>query len=64
MTRGRRAFATSAAALLLSIVPLTPVWPAAWQGRWAFVAAALLALGPALVALRMLAARPPRSDSP
>ena len=59
-TAGRRAFALAVAGLLASLVPLTPLWPAAWGGRWVYVLAALLALGPALVALRMLATS--RSD--
>lgn len=63
-TRGRRAFAAAVAALLLSLVPLTPVWPAPWRGRWAFAAAALFALGPALVVLHMLASARTRGDAP
>lgn len=59
-TAGRRAFAIAVTALLISLIPLTPLWPAAWRGSWIFVLAALLALGPVLVALRMVAAwRPP-----
>ena len=56
-TPGRRAFVLAVADLLVSLVPLTPLWPAAWGGRWTYVLAALLALGPALAALRMLVPR-------
>ncbi len=64
-TPGRRAFAVAVAGLLASLVPLTPLWPAAWGGRWTYALAALLALGPALVALRMLTPkRVPRAEAP
>ena len=54
-TRGRRAFAVAVAALLASLVPLTPLWP--WRGAWVYGLAALLALGPIVAALYMLVGR-------
>jgi hypothetical protein len=66
-TRGRWAFAVAVVALLASLVPLTPLWPAAWSGGWVWSLAAVLALGPILAILRMLAARsasPPAAPSP
>jgi hypothetical protein len=53
-TRGRRAYALAAAGLLLSLVPLTPLWPAAWTGVWVWTAAAVFAFGPILAALWMM----------
>ncbi|MEP0547276.1 MAG: hypothetical protein ABJF88_10125 [Rhodothermales bacterium] len=67
VTRGRRAFAFAVAALLASLVPLTPLWPAPWGGAWVWSLAALLAFGPILAVLRMLVARrptPPAAPSP
>lgn len=40
--------------LIVSLIPLTGLWPTAWKGRWVFEAAAWAALGPVLAALYML----------
>lgn len=64
MTRGRWAFAAAVVLLLASLVSLTPVWP--WRGGWAYGLAALLALGPVLIAGWMMLARrvsPPAAPS-
>lgn len=44
-------FDSSVILLLLSLVPLTGLWPQAWRGRWALELAAWVALLPVLVAL-------------
>ena len=51
---GRRWFALSVLLLLASLLPLTPLWPAAWRGAWALTAASWATLGPVLVAIIML----------
>ncbi|MCS7350267.1 MAG: hypothetical protein RMM10_01965 [Anaerolineae bacterium] len=39
--------------MMLSLVPLTGLWPSAWSGRWVLVAAMVGALFPFLIALGM-----------
>jgi hypothetical protein len=63
---GRRWLVLAANALLLSLLPLTAPWPAAWGGVWTLHLAAWVALAPVLVALLMIGrqlaarrARPP-----
>lgn len=51
--RGRHALAAAVGLLLLSLVPLTPLWPSAWGGAWVPWAVAACALGPVLVAAWM-----------
>lgn len=41
--------------LLLSLLPMTPLFVPGWRGSWVFSAAAWAALGPAVVVLWMLA---------
>lgn len=55
--RGARWYYAAVLLLLASLLPLTTLWPAAWVGRWGFVAAAWIALGPVLAAAAMLAGR-------
>jgi hypothetical protein len=66
-TRGRSLFYGAVLLLLASLVPLTPLWPVAWVGRWAYVLAVAIAplpVGAALVMLWHGARRsPPRSPS-
>lgn len=52
-TRGRWVLAAAVLVLLASLVPLTPFWPAAWAGHWAWVAAAWVALLPVFAAAWM-----------
>ena len=52
---GRRALASAVGVLLLSLVPLTPLWPSAWGGRWVPWVVAACALGPVLAAGGMAA---------
>lgn len=40
--------------VLLTLIPLSPLWPTAWSGRWTFEVAAWASAGPILVALLML----------
>lgn len=40
--------------LILSLVPLSGLWPASWKGRWIFELAAWAAFGPVLAAIYML----------
>ena len=54
-TRGHRLFATAVALLLVSLLATTPLWPAAWGGRWVADAVAWCALGPVLAAAWMVA---------
>jgi hypothetical protein len=51
---GRRLFTIAAIILILSLVPLTRLWPVVWSGRWALTLAAWVSLGPTLVALMMI----------
>ncbi|MCA9875986.1 MAG: cbb3-type cytochrome c oxidase subunit I [Anaerolineales bacterium] len=52
--RGRRWMVTAVTLLILSLIPLTNVWPAVWHGRWTMQLAAWAALGPVIVASGML----------
>jgi len=52
--RGWRWLVTAVTLLILTLIPLTNVWPAAWHGRWTMQLAAWAALGPVLVASGML----------
>ncbi|MDX1687227.1 MAG: hypothetical protein R3248_04515 [Candidatus Promineifilaceae bacterium] len=54
-TVGRRAFTAAALLLLLSLIPLTHLWPAGWGGRWALVTASWATVGPVVAAGVMLA---------
>lgn len=49
-----RWFLSAILVLLLTLIPLTGLWPDAWAGRWALQLAAWATLGPILVALAML----------
>lgn len=51
---GQRWLVVTILALLLSLVPLTGFWPAAWSGRWALQLAAVVSLGPVIVVVVML----------
>lgn len=48
--RGATAFALAVGLMLLSLLPLTGVWPMAYAGRWTLTFAAVAALGPPLAA--------------
>ena len=50
---GRRWLGLAVILLILSLIPLTALWPAAWHGLWTRQLAAAAALGPLLVALVM-----------
>jgi hypothetical protein len=54
--RGLDAMAIAVLALLVSLVPLTRLWPVEWTGRWALILAAVVSILPVLAALRILAA--------
>jgi hypothetical protein len=54
-TAGWQPFTVTVLLLFASLIPLTRLWPLAWSGRWTFVLAAWVALGPVLAALAMLA---------
>jgi hypothetical protein len=53
---GRHFFTIAAIILILSLIPLTRLWPPEWSGRWALSLAAWVSLGPTLVALMMIGA--------
>jgi hypothetical protein len=53
-TRGQTAFVLSVAAVIVFLLPFSPIWPAEWRGTWIVWAAAITALGPVLVAIQML----------
>ncbi len=53
---GRFLFTIAAILLILSLIPLTRLWPVAWSGRWALTLAAWISLGPTLIALLMIGA--------
>ena len=50
----RRWFTITTLILLLSLIPLTRLWPAAWAGRWTLQAAAWATVGPVAAASAML----------
>jgi len=52
--RGRKWLGTAVLLLILTLIPLTNVWPAAWHGRWTRELAAWAALGPVLAACGMV----------
>lgn len=52
---GRRWLNLTVILLILSLIPLTALWPAAWHGLWTRQLAAAAALGPLMVALMMWA---------
>lgn len=52
---GRRAMTVAVVILVLSLIPLTGIWPGSWSGRWVLHFAAWAALGPVLVAIGVLA---------
>lgn len=52
---GRRWWTLAVILLLLTLIPLTRLWPPAWSGRWLLVTAAWAALGPVTVAVGSLA---------
>ena len=49
-----RAFTVGVLLIVLSLIPLTRLWPTAWSGVWAIWFAAFVALIPVLVALHAL----------
>ena len=51
---GQRWLVAAVLILLLSLVPLTGLWPAAWSGLWALQVAAVASLGPVLAVTIML----------
>lgn len=53
-TTGAAAFANSALLLILSLIPLSALFPAAWSGRWVFQVAAAIAPLPPIVAVIMI----------
>ena len=55
-TFGRRAFTAAALLLLVTLIPLTKLWPAVWSGSWALQAASWATLGPVIAASAMLVA--------
>lgn len=56
--RGATVFALAVGVMLVSLLPLTGLWPMAYAGRWALTFAAVAALGPPLVAAVATVARP------
>jgi hypothetical protein len=50
---GRRWFNLTVVILILSLIPLTPLWPGALSGLWVRQAAAVASLGPVIVTLFM-----------
>lgn len=50
----RRWFNLTGLLLILTLIPLTPLWPAIWSGTWIRQAAAIATLGPLIVAFIML----------
>jgi hypothetical protein len=52
--RGRMWFTVAVVLLILSLIPLTTLWPAAWRGLWTREFAAWVSLGPVIVAGWML----------
>ena len=59
-TRGAGGMAVAVGLLLVSLVPLTPLWPSVWGGAWVPWAVAACALGPVLVAAWMVLRGRPR----
>lgn len=55
--RGRVWLTFAVIALIVTLIPLTALWPTALNGRWALEAAALAALGPPVVVVGMLLRR-------
>jgi hypothetical protein len=51
---GQRWLVATVLVLLLSLVPLTGLWPVAWAGRWMLQVAAWASLGPVIVVILML----------
>jgi hypothetical protein len=54
--RGARWVYAAVCAMLLSLLPITSLWPAAWQGRWGFTAAAWAALLPVAAMIGLVGA--------
>lgn len=54
LVAGRRWMTAAVLLLLVSLVPLTQLWPAAWGGRWTLLMAAWAAWGPVIAAAWML----------
>lgn len=52
--RGKGWLTIAAALLILSLIPLTGLWPTVWHGRWTREFAAWAALGPVVVVSAML----------
>ena len=55
--RGQVWFGLAVAVFLISLIPLTPVWPLAWRGSWVLWMVAVVALGPVVAAVRMIMSR-------
>ncbi len=51
---GQRWLVVAILILLLSLLPMTGIWPAAWSGIWALQVAALASLGPVLAVAAMV----------
>ncbi|MCZ7668676.1 MAG: hypothetical protein M5U34_16515 [Chloroflexi bacterium] len=50
---GRRWLSLTIILLLLSLIPLTILWPTGWHGSWTRQTAAIASLGPILVTIGM-----------
>jgi hypothetical protein len=61
--RAEIVFAAAVAVMLLSLIPLTALWPSAWSGLWAYRLAAWIALVPIAAAVALLAGRRQRGDA-
>ena len=53
-TRGRLWLYVTVLFVIVSLLPLTPVWPMAWRSSWILDAAAWIALTPVIAAVGML----------
>ncbi len=51
---GQRWLVTTVLLLLLTLIPLTGLWPSTWAGRWALQVAAWASLGPVIAAVAMI----------
>ena len=55
--RSHTLFGLSVAVFLISLIPLTPVWPMDWPGVWVLWMVAVVAIAPVLAALRLITTR-------
>jgi hypothetical protein len=54
VVRGKNWVTTAILLVLMTLIPLTQLWPTAWSGRWALHLAAWAAVAPVVVSLGML----------